>query len=307
MGPISRIRSRSPIIFICWLGSASNAGQPETEVDPVPAPAFVSHFQSREQAVKPRFGLLWQPIPQLSLYGNYVENFGVTNVPGANNTPLPPTEARQWEAGAKTDLLDNRLSATVAWFDIIKTNVATLSPDPLQAVLGNQVATGAVRNTGVEFDVQGQLTPEWKTIGSFAYINSKIVKDTGVGTDTAGNSITTPGNTGNRFFGVPALGGSLWAVYEPQFEPVKGLSLGAGFVARSNAEFDNANLFALPSYALVNLMAGYKFTVAGTKITAQLNVNNLLDKVYYLSTGAVFAGVQRGTPRTILGSLKVEF
>ncbi|HEY8009067.1 MAG TPA: TonB-dependent receptor [Methylocella sp.] len=62
--------------------------------------------------------------------------------------------------------------------------------------------------------------------------------------------------------------GSLWAVYEPQAEPFKGLSLGAGFVARGNAEFDNANTFALPSYTLVNLMAAYKFTMANTKVTA---------------------------------------
>lgn len=59
----------------------------------------------------------------------------------------------------------------------------------------------------------------------------------------------------------------------------------------------------------MNLMAGYKFTVAGTKITAQLNVNNLLDKVYFLANdaGADFLGSQPGVPRTILGSLKVEF
>jgi iron complex outermembrane receptor protein len=204
-----------------------NAGQSQTGINTIPAYS-VSYFQSRENAVKPRFGLLWQPIPQLSLYGDYVENFGLTNGVGANNTPLPPSEARQWEAGVKTDLLNNRLTATVAWFDIIKTNVATPSPDPLQAAQGFLVATGAVRNTGVEFDIQGQLTPEWKTIGSFAYINSKIVKDTGVAFDAAGNPITTQGNTGNRFFGVPALGGSLWAVYEPQAEPFKGLSLGVG-------------------------------------------------------------------------------
>lgn len=250
---------------------------------------------------------MWQPIPELSLYGNYVENFGLTNGIGANNMPLAPSEARQWEAGVKAELLDRRLTATVAWFDITKTNVASPSPDPLQAAQGILAATGAVRNTGVEFDFQGQLNPEWKAIGSFAYINSKIIKDTGVAFDADGNAFTTVGNTGNRFYGVPAIGASLWAVYEPQSEPLKGLSLGAGFVTRSDAEFDNANTFALPSYTIVNLMAAYKFAVEHTKVTAQINVNNLLDKLYYLSSGGGILGSQRGTPRTILGSLKVEF
>lgn len=180
-----------------------NAGQNATDITPIGGPPTVSHSESREDALKPRFGLLWQPIPQLSLYGNYVEGFGLSNGLGAGGTLLPPSEARQWEAGMKTDLLDNRLSATVAWFDIIKTNVTSVDPTNPNF----EIATGAVRNTGVEFDIQGQLTPELKIIGSFANINSRIVKDAGV--DVNGNP--TIGNTGNRFFGVPALGGSLWA------------------------------------------------------------------------------------------------
>jgi len=182
------------------------------------------------------------------------------------------------------------LSATVAYFDIIKTNVATA--DPFHP--GFTVTTGAVQNRGLEFDIQGQLFPEVKLISSFAYINSKIIAD---------NS----GNVGHRFNGVPALGGSLWAVCEPQAEWVRGLALGGGLVARSDVEFDDANTFALPGYTIVNLMARYKFSVANTRLSFQVNANNVLDKVYYVTAGGGIRGSFPGTPRTALGSLTMEF
>jgi iron complex outermembrane receptor protein len=270
-----------------------NAGTSSDDLNTIPQPGAAAGAGFRSNAIKPRVGLLWQPIPQLSLYGNYVENFGIANSTNPNQAPLPPTLARQWEAGMKADFLDNRLSATVAWFDIVMTNVATPDPNPILAADGYQVVTGAVRNTGIEFDIQGQLTPEVKIIGSYANIDSKIIADNG-------------GQIGDRLFGVPRNSGSLWVVYSPLAEPVKGLALGAGFRAQSNVAGDNPNTYTLPGYATVNLMARYAFTFQQTKLTFQLNVNNLLDTVYF-QTGGGSTSVFPGTPRTILGSIKAEF
>ncbi|QGM45452.1 TonB-dependent siderophore receptor [Methylocystis heyeri] len=259
----------------------------------IPAPPSESSSFQHETALKPRFGLLWQPIPQLSFYGDYVENFGLSNPQNPLQSVLPPTSARQWEAGVKTDLLDGRFMTTVAWFDIVKNNVATPSPDPTLAAQGIQVATGAVRNTGVEMDFKGQVTPELKVIGSYAMINSAIIADNG-------------GNVGNRLFGVPRKSGSLWAVYEPQAHALKGLAFGAGLYGQTNVEIDNANSFTLPGYITVNMMGRYKLVVAGRDVTFQLNVNNMLNKGYYLASGSS-VGIFPGAPRSFLGSLKVEF
>jgi iron complex outermembrane receptor protein len=111
---------------------------------------------------------------------------------------------------------------------------------------------------------------------------------------------------GNRFFGVPRNAGSLWAVYSPLSDPFKGLAFGAGFIARSNAEVDNANTFTLPGYATVNLMARYAFAFQQTKLTFQINANNLLNKGYF-RTGNGTIGILPGAPRTILGSIRAEF
>ncbi|WP_400767088.1 TonB-dependent siderophore receptor [Methylosinus sporium] len=244
-------------------------------------------------AVKPRVALLWRPIPELSLYGNYVEGFGIGNGAGVDGNPLPPEEARQWEAGAKIELLDGRLTATAAWFDIVKTNVR--SPvGGIGGAIGIARTTGAVENKGVEFDVQGQLLPELKIIGSYANVDSRIISD------------TRDGRVGNHWWGVPRNAGSLWAVYEPQFEPVRGFAFGAGFVTRGPVEIDEANSFTLPGYTVVDLMSRYSFDYDKKKITFQLNVGNLLDQTYYISSGWTGNFIP-GSPRHFRGSVKVEF
>jgi len=59
---------------------------------------------------------------------------------------------------------------------------------------------------------------------------------------------------------------------------------------------------------LMNLMASYEFKVGKSKITAQLNVDNLLDKNYFpTSNGFGRNRIDFGSPRTFLGSVKVEF
>lgn len=257
-------------------------------------PAYSSSSSSlAADAVKPRVALLWRPLPQLSLYGNYVEGFGLSNGMSTSLTPLPPEEARQWEGGAKVELLDGRLSATASYFDIVKSNVRSPVLGAGQA-FGISEVSGAVRNSGVEFDVQGQLTPELKIIGSYANIDSRIISD------------IQDGKVGNHWWGVPRNAGSLWAVYEPDLAPLRGFAFGAGFVARGSVEVDKANSFTLPGYTVVDLMGRYSFEIENRKITFQLNVKNIGDQTYYTSSGGL-ANFIPGAPRTFRGSVKVEF
>lgn len=258
-----------------------------------------SAVEARQSAVKPRVGLLWRPIPQLSLYGNYVENFsppsttGGPTASGPNQPALKASQATQWEAGVKAELLDGRLTTTVSWFDITKTNVATPDPDPARAALGYRVLTGAVRNRGWEADVSGQLLDELKIIGSIAYIDSNVLKD---------NS----GNVGHRLYGVPKFGGSFWAVYEPKWTPVPGLSFGAGIVSAVSVWADTANTLMLPGYTIVNLMARYAFEYEGKKVSFQINADNVTDVRYYVASGGATT-ITPAQPRNIMGAIRVEF
>jgi iron complex outermembrane receptor protein len=64
----------------------------------------------------------------------------------------------------------------------------------------------------------------------------------------------------------------------------------------------------MPGYVLVNLMASYTMHVGATRLTAQVNVDNLLGQEYFPSSAGFGRGrIDIGTPRFFLGSLKMEF
>ncbi len=264
-------------------------------------------FTARDSAVTPRAGLLWRPLPELSLYGHYAENFGFASGLGASGL-LPPQKAKEWELGVKTELLDGRLTGSLAWFDLTKTNLPVADPDPVLAAAGFAVALGEARNRGLELDLAGEPWPGWKLIASFAWLDSKIVKDHQAVADVDG-TVTgfTSGNQGNRFFGVPRSSASFWATYAPSEELARGVKLGAGVIARSQAEGNTANDFQIPGYVLVNLMVGYTWKLGLSRLSLQLNLDNLLDKRYFLPSafGQNFVGV--GAPRSVLGLVRVEF
>jgi iron complex outermembrane receptor protein len=244
----------------------------------------------------PRGGLLWKPMQWLSVYGNYSENFGVSNnlFNSPNQKVLPPQLANQWELGAKTEFLDGRLTSSFAYFDLTKTNVAVADPYDSNV----QIPSGKQESRGYEFEVAGEILPGWRTVAAYthlAYANIVVGYNGGVGDDT-----------GNRMYNTPRNYGSLWNTYEFQNAGLRGLKLGGGVVAAGQSQGTNDNSFQLPGYATVNLLASYGLKVAGKKLTLQLNANNLLDKTYYsgTNTGSMI-GV--AAPRMFLGSVRLEF
>jgi iron complex outermembrane receptor protein len=67
----------------------------------------------------------------------------------------------------------------------------------------------------------------------------------------------------------------------------------------------------LPGYARWDAMASYQFKLGQSRLTAQLNVNNLLDKPYYKATDTIDGNprgrVTVGEPRTFMGSIRLEY
>ncbi len=256
-----------------------------------------SKTEAEQSKVSPRFGLLWRPIQELSLYSNYVENFGVPNASssGVDGQPLKAEIANQWEAGIKTELFDGRFSATLAWFQLTKQNVVTGHPDPVLAAQNISVQTGEVRNRGIEFDITGELLPGWKVIANYAYTDSEI---TSVNDDTLGN----------RFPNVPEHAGNIWSTYAFQNRPLNGLKFGGGITVRGEREGNKENNFQMPGYTLANLMTSYAMKAGKSRITTQLNVKNLFDKKYFSNSIGFGRGrITVGAPRTFLGTLRIEY
>ena len=237
----------------------------------------------------PRVGLLYQPMPWLSLYGNFTESLGSANLGSIyGNQPLKPEIAEQFEAGFKTEFFDQRLSSTVAFYHLTKDNVRV--NDPFHS--GYFLAAKQARSQGIEADLKGQLTDELNLVLTYAYTDARITQNGG----------STDNVLGKRLPNVPEHQASLWATYQftPQFKA------GIGGVVVGKREGDSANNFQLPGYARLDMMAAYVQPFGKTRLTTQLNINNVLDKEYYAGATDSLT-VITANPISVMGSLKLEY
>lgn len=252
-----------------------------------------------EDRFSPRGGVVWQPVPWLSLYGSYTESFGPSNLrSGPTAQVLPPQTAQQWETGLKTEFFGGRLRSTFSYFELTRQGIAV--PDPNNPMFSR--AIGEAETRGIELDIAGEILPGWNTILTYSYMPfAKITKDVG----SSGLPGDT-GNQGNRLFLAAKHTGSLWSTYTFQNELLRGLKPGGGIISVGKRQGDAANTYQLPAYVIGNLMASYQMKVGATLVTAQLNVNNISNEKYFVGTNSgVF--ITPGAPRTFLGSLRIEF
>ncbi|NOV31637.1 TonB-dependent receptor [Methylomonas sp. ZR1] len=262
------------------------------------AESRINQFKREDQGFSPKVGILYEAMDELSLYGNWTTSFGANNAPAADGRSFDPQIGEQFEVGLKTQLFDQRLLATLAYFHLEKDNILVANnatPDPFDRIANLQ------RSQGIELDATGYLTDKFSLIGSYAFTDARIIKDYSGGTQ------------GNRMSNVPEHSGSLWLRYDMNGYAAKdGLSAGFGGVAAGQREGDNTNTFQMPGYVRLDAFLAYKQKVGGSRITAQFNIRNLLDKEYYESTDpdsnvAPALGVYPGAPLTAIGSIRVEY
>ena len=259
--------------------------------------AFTRNTDLNGQKWIPRAGLLYRYTDELSFYGSYTESFkpnsSIAALAGGTvlDSATLPEESKAWELGAKWDV-DDRISGTLALFDIKKRNVLVANFDSLTA---NTVYTtaGEVRSRGVELDLSGRLSERWSVIGGYAFTDAWVVED--------------PTLKGNRLQNVPRHSGSLSAVYD--FGAVMGsdrLRVGAGghFVGERAGNPDND--FNLPGYAVADAFATYETKLDRQNVKFQLNLKNLFDRTYYSSAVSRYF-VSMGDSRQVIVATTLEF
>ncbi|AFZ59625.1 TonB-dependent siderophore receptor [Anabaena cylindrica FACHB-243] len=245
-----------------------------------------------DSAWTPRVGIVYQPIPHVSLYGSYSQSFNpsVDDI-DADGNPLEPELGEGFELGVKTELLNGNLLATLAYFDVTKQNVAT--EDPNFSGFGISIATGEQRSQGVELDLTGKISPGWNIIASYSYTDATVTRD---------NTIAV----GNRLTGIPQHKASLWTTYEIQSGSLQGLGGGIGinYVGERPGDLDNS--FTLDSYFLTNAALFYR----RDNWKFALNFRNLFDVEYTNSRGGFGSRTNAGLPGepfTVVGSISVSF
>jgi iron complex outermembrane receptor protein len=251
--------------------------------------AFTDAGESNQSndAFTPRFGLLYRPIQELALFANYSQSFNPNSATTSNGELLGTERGRGFEVGVKTELLNQKLLATLTYFNITKQNIAVADPDfPLFSI-----AVGEQKSQGVELDLAGEILPGWKIIGSYTYTDAKVTND------------TDPDFINNRLFGVPQHSFSLWTTYEIQAGSLKGLGFGSGLNYVSNRFGDLANSYQVGDYLIGNAAIFYHWD----RYRFAINARNITNVGYIRAVTGNEGGIEPGEPFSLVGSLSVQF
>lgn len=248
-----------------------------------------------ERALSPNAGLLFKVSTQAAIYASYAKSFGNSNGSTLtfDGTRPPPQSGIQYEIGIKTARLNERVTGSVTAFDLRQRN--RLTPD-LDHV-GFSLPLGEVRNRGVEFDVSGQVSRHVNLIASYTYTDAQITRD-----NTRGANATL----GKRWNGVPWHSTSLWAKYDSAPGRPAGWALGLGAYVNGLRQGNNTNTFQLPGYTRIDSLVSYRIRAAGRPVTAQVNLQNLLDARYFEATDGS-TNSYYGQPRSVSTSLRFDF
>jgi iron complex outermembrane recepter protein len=237
-----------------------------------------------DTATTPRVGIVYQPIEPISLYANYARSFVPNSGRSQTNEQFEPESGSQVEVGIKADIT-KKIAASFAVFDITKSNVLTSDPtNPLFSV-----QTGEQRSRGFEFDLAGEIMPNWNIIASYANTNAEVSRD---------NTIPV----GNRLASVPRNTASLWTTYRLASGDLKGLGFGLGVFFVDSRQGDLANSFTIDGYLRTDAAIYYN----RDDFNAALNFKNLFNTNYITGSDSRTA-LTVGAPFTILATVGWKF
>jgi iron complex outermembrane recepter protein len=240
-------------------------------------------FQSGN-AFSPRVGIVYQPILPISLYASYSRSFSPSIGRSFDGEQFEPERGTQYEIGVKADI-NERLSATLAFYDLTRSNVTTIDPDnPLFSI-----QTGEQKSRGIELNFAGEILPGWNIIAGYAYTDARITKDNSLPID-------------NRLNNVPEHSVNLWTSYEFQKGNLQGLGFGLGLFYVGARQGDLDNSFTLPSYFRTDAAIFYK----RDRFRAALNIRNLFDVNYFESAYSDLT-VYPAEPLTVQGTISWQF
>ncbi len=243
-------------------------------------------WQAADNAVTPRLGLLYDLTDTVAIYANTARSFKPNSGASRQGDGFDPEEGRSYEVGLKWEALERQLSVDAAVYHIVKENVLTLDPvDPAYSV-----AAGELRSRGLDLNIAGNLTPEWRVIGGYAYVDAEVTKD---------NTLAS----GTRLANIPRNTFSLLNTYEFQDGVARGLGLGMGVkYIDDRAGQTSAQTYTMEQYTVVDLLSFYQLN---EHVRLNLDLKNVFNKEY--DEGAFNTYVYPGAPRTVQAGIAYTF
>ncbi len=238
------------------------------------------------EATLPSAGVVFKVRKNLALYYGFSKQTTAINptvtAASSNTNAFPTQTSKQHEFGIRTKLLDEKLSASLAYFDIKQNNFSIPNPANSAVPVPSPLLPPLFSNRlahGVELEFNYAVSANLSFVG-----NATVMKNR--------DADNIP------FRGTAEKSGAIWSNYVfDKTGALSGFSVGVGVDYLSKRAGDNAggattastpaqvirirSTFWLPARTLVNLNLAYRFN---QHWRAQLNVDNLFDKDYLQSS-----------------------
>jgi catecholate siderophore receptor len=233
-----------------------------------------STFTREDDLFNYQAALVYKPTQASSLYVSYA----TASTPAGNslnqgsdgnalttvaNSDLAPEKNHTLEGGGKWDVFGGKLSLTGAVFEVKTSNAKITQTDGTVAMAGEK------RVRGFEIGASGSITEKWNVFGGYTYLDAILVKNGGSG---AAAGLTD----GQPFPNTPKNSFALQTTYAVTSK----LKIGAGanYMDKVMGSTSKTTPKWVPDYWRLDANASH---VINDRMTAQLNIQNLTDKVYF--------------------------
>lgn len=263
--------------------------------------------------VTPYAGFTYNINRDWSAYGSYAESYKsqATYLRGPSEapTPLDPVVGQSVEIGIKGGLGDGRAATQLAVYRIQRKNDAVLdfyAGDDLNGASCCYLANGVVESRGMDVEVNGQLTEQWRLFAGYTYNENEY--KSGYGSE--GGTSYMPQTPKHLL--------KLWTTYQlpgslSQWEVGGGVNVQSrNYVSGSASvlDADSGEFTTIPyrfsqgGYAVANVRVQYEIN---DNWTASLNVTNLFDKTYYQTIGTTLYANWYGQPRAFMAVVRAKW
>ncbi|MDR5590725.1 TonB-dependent receptor [Christiangramia sp. SM2212] len=247
-----------------------------------------------QTALSPKFGVVYQPvIDKVSIFANYMDGFSNVAPSEAINQEtgetrritFDPEHASQFEFGTKLNFFNDKLFATLSYYDIQVENIVLGS--------GFEVTQdGTQYSRGFEARLTASPVNGLNIVAGFSHNDSEVT-EAAENDDFLGRRPESAG---------PENLANLWASYRFSEGIANGFGFGfGGNYASENIIFNRnlAGIFTLPSYTILNAAVFYDVD----KFSINLKLNNLTNEDYFNG----WSTINPQAPRNFAAALTYKF
>ncbi len=290
-----------------------------------------ANYGASDLSWPPAVTLSFDVTKQLTAYVGYTDIYiSQASYITPDGKSLDPVTGSNWEAGLKWAPRDGKINFSLAAYRIEQKGFPTQVGDPQDLGGGRSCCWNADPNQtnlsqGIDLEVTGEVSPGWQASVSYTYNENKY-----------------EGSSTGAIEGLPLVSIApkhlykLWMSYDFGMAGYRGMLAGLSISGGVNGQSSGFNSgatcvnlvgdpnpvtgaqdcnsyaepdyviyqFIVPAYAVFSGRIDYRLS---DKWSLAVNLENILDKTYYQTTGGVTGGNWYGAPRSVIATLHAKW